>query len=141
MSTGFGEEIERALLHRIDRVFDRAVGRHDDHWEVGVGFACRLEHFHAAAPWKPEIGEDHGDSGRSETRSCLHGIGCFLDAIALGFERPPQHRSERRPVFDDQHIRAGRPRRGRGVAIGSWPCRRCRAVHNRCLLTELTNPT
>ena len=52
-----GEEVERAFLHRRDRILDAAVGRHHDDRHVGVDLLRRAQHAEAVAFGQPQIGQ------------------------------------------------------------------------------------
>ena len=52
-----GEEVERAFLHRGDRVLDAAVGGHHDDRQLGVELLRRAQHAEAVAFGQPQIGQ------------------------------------------------------------------------------------
>ena len=61
-----GEEVQRALLHRLDGVLDAAVGGHDDHRQLGVDFLGGPQHAHAVALGQPQIGQHERGLGIAE---------------------------------------------------------------------------
>ena len=100
---GLGEEIERALLHRRDRILDAAVGGHHDHRRVGVELLRRAQHAEAIAFGKAQVREHDGRALLEHA----HGLGLiarFEHGMPLPLERVPEHRTQRVLVFDDQNL-------------------------------------
>ena len=97
---GLGQEIERALLHRGDGVFDAAVRRHDDDWGVGVELLRGAQHAEPIAFRKSKVREHD----RRTVLEHPHGLGLiagFEHSMALTLQRVAKHRTKRVLVFDD----------------------------------------
>ena len=98
-----GEEVERAFLHRRDRVLDAAERRHDDDRQLGIELLRRAQHAEAVAFGQPQVGQhDRGSAGVQ--RGFGFGLIARLDdGVALRLERMAQHRAQRVLVLDEQN--------------------------------------
>ena len=56
-----GHEVVGALLHRLDRVLDRAVGGHQHHLGLGRDALARAQQVHARHPRHHQVGQQHRD--------------------------------------------------------------------------------
>ena len=56
---GFGDEIRRAALDRFDRMFDRAISRHDDRDDIRVALACRVDDCRAIDSGQSQVGDEY----------------------------------------------------------------------------------
>ena len=108
-----GDEVERAALERLDGGVDRAVGRDDDHGQIGVFVEGALEERHPVDLRHLEVGDDEVDVVLPHQVEALLAVFRGQDVVSvpreLGRQDPPQIRL----VVDDedllslgQHVRA-----------------------------------
>ena len=58
-----GQEVERAFLHRGDRVLDAAERRHDDDRQLGIELLRRAQHAEAVALGQPQVRQHDARAG------------------------------------------------------------------------------
>ena len=135
-----GEKVERAFLHRRDRVLDAAVRRHDDDRHVGVELLRRAEDAEPVPLREAEIGEDSDGWALLQQPHGLGLIARLEHGMALPLERVPQHRAQRVFVFDDENLgwsgHAGR-RRQRSQPGGTPAFRASSSMSTICFLRLL----
>ena len=101
-----GEKIERAFLHRRDRILDAAVRRHHDDRDVGVEFLRGAQDAKAVAFRQAQVREDDRRALLEHAHS-LRLIARFEHGMALALQRMPKHRTQRVLVFDDENLSGG----------------------------------
>jgi hypothetical protein len=105
---GLGQEVERPLLHRGDRILNAAVSRHHDDRQIGIDFLRCPEDAETVALGKTQVREDHAGAARAKRRNRFGLVARFDDFVALRLEREAEHRAERVLVLDEQDGRIGR---------------------------------
>ena len=97
-----GQEVERALLHRRDRILDAAERGHDNHRQFRIDVFRGLQDAEAVADREPKIGQDDRRCALLESLDGFSLIAGLDDLMALRLERVPQHRTERVFVLDEE---------------------------------------
>src|SRR5256885_13359418 len=99
---GLGEEVVRALLHRLARLLDRAEGGQEDHVHFGRDRLDRAEQLDTREPWHLEVGEDQVHAPRLEALEGGVAVGGEDDAVPLARQRALEALAEPRIVVGDQ---------------------------------------
>ena len=85
---GLGEEVERALLHRLDGVLDAAVRGHHDDRQLGIQLPWRRAARRCRRPWAGADRRARAPAATSRSAATASGsIARLDDAIALRLER------------------------------------------------------
>jgi hypothetical protein len=97
-----GEIAEDAVVHRLYRVGNRAVGREDDDWQAGMRDLDLPEERHAVHALHAQVGEHQvragrGDGGERPLAAVDRG-----DLVAVGLEADREEPEEIRVVVDEQ---------------------------------------
>ena len=119
---GLGEEVEGAVLHRLDGVLDAAVRGHHDHGQLGVELLGGAQHAHAVALGQAQIRQHERGLGIAQRGDRFGLVASLDDVMALRLERELQHRAQRVFVFDEKD-RGALTRPGRSQP-GGTPARR-----------------
>ena len=105
--------VVRAVLHRLDRVIDRRVGRHHEHLGVRPRALRREQHVHAARAGQPHVGDHHVEALLAEQVDRRLPVPDELDVIAFALQVVTQRDGDRLLVLDEQHAH-----RARGLGFG-----------------------
>ena len=109
---GLGEEIGRAILHRLDRHVDVAVSGRKYHGYLGVEFAQSREELDTVHARQPDVADHHtGKFGREDAERRLR-LAMGLDRVALEFERLCDTRAQRVVILDQQSMGRNPVQRG-----------------------------
>ncbi|MEZ4427874.1 MAG: hypothetical protein R3A51_09340 [Nannocystaceae bacterium] len=108
------EEVERALLHRLDRLGDRAVGGQDDDGDLGVLGADAPQEAHPVEVGHAQVGDEHARRPRGDPRERLDAVGGGLDVVTRQLEGFGQEAAHALLVVDDEDARCPAARHGDG---------------------------
>src|SRR2546425_1718063 len=100
-----GEEVVRALLHRLDRLLDRAEGGQEDHVHFGRDRLDRSEQLDTPEARQLWAGEDQVHAPRLEALEGGVAVGGADDAVPLARQRALEALAEPRIVVGDQRRR------------------------------------
>ena len=109
-----GEEVERAFLHRRDRVLDAAERRHHDDRQLRVEFLGRAQDAEAVALGQPQVGQDHAGAAGAQRRIASAWSRASMTAWPCASSAMAEHRAQRVLVLDEQD-RRDRPDGARGT--------------------------
>ncbi len=102
-----GEEVERALLHRGNRILDAAVCGHHDDRNVQIEFLGRAQDAEAISFRQAQIGQHQRGLVLQQHPDSFRLIGRLEHAVALTLEGMAQHRAQRVFVLDDEDLGGG----------------------------------
>ena len=97
-----GHEIVGALLHRLDRVFDRPVGGHQHRLGLGRHALARAKQVHARHPRHHQVGQQHRHRLAPDDLQRLASRPRGQHPQRLPFQDLLQRIDDRRLVIDDQ---------------------------------------
>ena len=114
-----GQVIEGAAPHRLDRGFDRGVGRDHDDRQSGSQLQQGRQHIEPLLLAQPQIEKGHVELAMAEQLLGLRAVARLGDLVVHGLQAEPQRLAQVLVVVDEQNVHgnAGRAENERPVEM------------------------